>query len=87
MTKIHTMGRLYELDGSSFLAKVGRIQTMKFHKVTKLFYALGFILAALMFSSIAMVNSILTLDSKGMFIWGIIVIVEGVLFGTAIKGI
>jgi membrane protein DedA with SNARE-associated domain len=32
-----------------------------------------------------MVNSFFSLDSKGMFIWGIIVVVLGVIFGEVIK--
>ena len=58
---------------------------MKFHRYTGYFYTLGFILAALIFSSIGMTYSILNIDGKGMVVWGVVVIACGVVLGTVIK--
>ena len=44
----------------------------------------GFIVAAMIVSAVAMTNSLVHLDNDGCVIWGISLIVEGVLLNVAL---
>lgn len=47
-------------------------------------YAVGFIIAAMIFSTVGMTNALIHLDTDGCVIWGISLIVEGVLLNVAL---
>ena len=47
-------------------------------------YVTGFVVACLLFSAIGMTNALIHLDTDGCVIWGISLIVEGVLLNVAL---
>ena len=55
------------------------------HKIMRIIpYAVGFIIAAMIFSTVGMTNALIHLSTDGSVIWGISLIVEGVLLNVAL---